>query len=61
MENSNVDYENVMGKHGLSNMNEDGKLVANLCSNDLVIRGTLFPQKSIHKVIWISPDHNTQN
>ena len=62
MGDSKVDYENVMGKHGLSNMIENGELFADLCSkNDLVIGGTLFPHKNIHKATWLLPDSNTQN
>ena len=34
----------------------------NFCStNKLVIDGTIFPHKHIHKVTWISPDDKTEN
>jgi hypothetical protein len=31
--NENTGYEQVMGKHGLGTMNENGKLFANFCAN----------------------------
>lgn len=43
-------------------MNENGELFTEFCSNNnLVIGGTLFPHKNIHKVTWISPNHITEN
>ncbi|VDP53102.1 unnamed protein product [Schistosoma margrebowiei] len=57
----NTGYEDIMGRHGLEERNEDGERFANLCAfNKLVIGGTVFPQKRIHKVTWISPDHTTE-
>lgn len=58
----NTGFEQVMGKHGLGVMNENGELFANHCANNnLVIGGTLFPHKPCHRVIWVSPDMNTEN
>ncbi|VDP20023.1 unnamed protein product [Schistosoma margrebowiei] len=55
-------YEDIMGRHGLGERNENGERFANLCAfNKLVIRGTMFPRKHIHKATWISPDHTTEN
>jgi hypothetical protein len=54
---NNKNFENTMGRHGLGTMNENGERFAELCSsNKLVIGGTLFPHKGIHKATWESPD-----
>ncbi|VDO65291.1 unnamed protein product [Schistosoma margrebowiei] len=58
----NTGYEDIMGRHGLGERNENGERFANLCAfNKLVIGGTIFPHKRIHKTTWTSPDHITQN
>ncbi|VDP58389.1 unnamed protein product, partial [Schistosoma curassoni] len=58
----NTGYEDIMGRHGLEQRNENGERFANLCAfNKLVIGGTIFPHKCIHKATWISPDHTTEN
>ncbi|CAH8550340.1 unnamed protein product [Schistosoma guineensis] len=58
----NTGYEDIMGRHGLGERNENGERFANLCVfNKLVIGGTIFPHKRIHKATWISPDHTTEN
>ncbi|KAH9587026.1 Craniofacial development protein 2 [Schistosoma haematobium] len=42
--------------------NENGERFANLFAfNKLVIGGTIFPHKRIHKITWTSPDHITHN
>jgi len=59
---NNVDIENVIGKHGVGEMSENGELLVELCGlNELRIGGTLFPHKLCHKVTWVSPDSVTQN
>ena len=59
---NNMGYEETMGKHGLGTMNENGEMLANLCAtNQLIIGGSLFPHKRIHKATWVSPDHKTEN
>lgn len=59
---SNQNWESVMGTHGLGTMNENGELFADLCvSYDLVIGGTLFPHRNVHKGTWVSPDGRTVN
>ncbi|CAH8465462.1 unnamed protein product [Schistosoma haematobium] len=58
----NTGYEDIIGRHGLGERNENGERFANLCAfNKLVIGGTIFPHKRIHKTTWTSPDHSTQN
>ena len=52
----NTGYEEVMGKQGLVEMNENGWKFADLCSlNQLVIGGSIFPHKWAHKAKWRSP------
>ncbi|VDP46580.1 unnamed protein product [Schistosoma margrebowiei] len=58
----NTGYEDIMGRHGLGERNENGERFANLCAfNKLVIGDTIFPHKRIHKATWISSDHTTEN
>ncbi|VDO97370.1 unnamed protein product [Schistosoma margrebowiei] len=58
----NTGYEDIMGRHGPGQRNENGERFANLCAfNKLVIGVTIFPHKCIHKATWISPDHTTEN
>ena len=55
-------YEDIMGTHGLGQMNENGERFADLCAlNQLVIGGSIFPHKRVHKATWISPKHVTEN
>ena len=58
----NKGYEDIMGTHGLGQMNENVERFADLCAlNQLVIGGSIFPHKRIHKATWISPNHGTEN
>ena len=58
----NKGKEITMGKEALGIMNENGELFSDFCAfNDLVIGGSIFPHKNIHKETWISPDGNTKN
>nr|KAG5690109.1 hypothetical protein BaRGS_010700 [Batillaria attramentaria] len=58
----NTGYEDTMGTHGLGQMNENGERFADFCAlNQLVIGGSIFPHKRIHKATWRSPDHITEN
>jgi len=58
----NVGWEKVMGQHGLGRMNENGERLAKFCGNsDLVIGGSLFKHRDIHKITWTSPNARDQN
>ena len=58
----NTGYEDTMGTQGLGVMNDNGERFADLCANNqLVIEGSIFPHKRIHKATWISPDHVMEN
>ncbi|KAK2715100.1 hypothetical protein QYM36_009927 [Artemia franciscana] len=52
----------VLGLHGLGQINENGALLVDFAlSNDLVVGGTLFEHKNVHKYTWTSPDDLTRN
>ena len=52
----------VLGYHGIGDMNNNGLRLVEFCAeNDMVVGGTLFQHKTIHKCTWTSPDSNTHN
>ncbi|KAK2719867.1 hypothetical protein QYM36_005368 [Artemia franciscana] len=52
----------VMGHHGFGTINENRpRFVSFTMGNDLLICGTLFKHKYIHKYTWISPDSTAKN
>ena len=58
----NEGIENIMGKEGLGSKNENGDRLIDFCVRQgIVIGGTIFPHKDIHKATWISPDGRTKN
>ncbi|VDP48342.1 unnamed protein product [Schistosoma margrebowiei] len=58
----NTGYEDIMGRHGMVERNENEERFANQCAfKKLIIGGTIFPHKRIHKSTWISLDHTTEN
>ena len=58
----NIGREHVMGKCGIGTMNDNGERLADFCEgNNLLIGGTLFQHKDIHKTTWTSPDGVTKN
>ena len=58
----NSGYEEVMGKQGLGRMNENGEMLADVFAfNNMIIGGSVFPHRRIHKATWVSPDHRTEN
>ncbi|CAH8291638.1 unnamed protein product, partial [Heterobilharzia americana] len=58
----NTGRELTMGREALGEINENGELFAEFCAfNDLVIGGSVFRHKDIHKATWTSPDGHTKN
>ena len=58
----NTGREQVMGGHGEGEINANGELFVDMCAfNSMVIGGSIFPNKRIHKVTWVSPDHHTES
>ena len=52
----------VLGQHGRGVRNENGERLCEFCEmNGLVIKGTIFPHKEIHKATWTSPNGRTKN
>ena len=60
--NDNSDYERIIGTHGLETQNDKGEQLCDFCQiNGLVITGTLFPHRDIHKATWRSADGRVAN
>jgi hypothetical protein len=58
----NTGYESFMGKHGIGTRNDNGERFVDLCDNrQLVIGGTLFINKDMHKLTWYSNDGTTRS
>ena len=56
----NTGREMAMGTEGSGCINNKGTRLSDLCvENNLVISGTLFKHRYIHKTTWRSPDNNT--
>ncbi|KAI0233499.1 hypothetical protein LSAT2_016251, partial [Lamellibrachia satsuma] len=56
----NTGKERAMGTEGFGCINNNGERLSDLCvENNLVIGGTLFKHRNIHKTTWTSPDNNT--
>ncbi|XP_071151821.1 craniofacial development protein 2-like [Mytilus edulis] len=59
---TNIGSEEVMGKHGLGEINNNGERLVEMCTmNNLVIGGTIFEHKNIHKATWVSPNGKVKN
>ena len=59
----NTNRERTIGKEGLGTypMNDNGERMCDFCDhNGLVVGGTLFKHRDIHKTTWTSPDGNTK-
>ena len=58
----NDGYESCMGQEGLGERNDNGRRFCDLClENGLIIGGSVFQHKRIHKETWTSPDGQTHN
>lgn len=58
----NRGMEHVMGKHGIGTLTVNGELLLEFCNTfNLIIGGSFFPHKRIHKITWVSPDQKTEN
>ena len=56
----NKGIERAMGTEGFGCINNNGERLSDLCvENNLVIGGTLFKHRNVHKTTWRSPDDNT--
>ena len=59
---NNEGKELVMGKQGCGIINDNGRRLVIFCEdNNLVIGGSIFKHKDIHKWTWTSPDGQTRN
>ena len=60
--NDNMGVESIMGTHAMGNINNNGERLLEFClMNGMLIGGSLFQHKDIHKQIWISPDGLVSN
>ena len=58
----NTNHDRAMGKEGCGSMNDNGERLLETCmAYDLVIGGTLFPHREIHKLTWCSPNGRDKN
>ena len=58
----NEGYENIIGSHGVGEINDNGERLVDFCGlNNLVVKGTIFPHKLIHKQTWTSSGGKTKN
>ena len=58
----NSHWSAVMEKHGVGTQNNNGMRLIEYCAeHDLLIGGTLFDHRTIHKTTWRSPDNVTSN
>ena len=49
------------GRQGLGTVNDNGERLKYISDfNEMVITGTVFPHKEIHKQTWLSPDGRTK-
>ncbi|CAH8866037.1 unnamed protein product [Trichobilharzia szidati] len=57
LEPDNTGRELSMGREAFEKMNENGELFSDFYAfNELVIGGSVYKHKYIHKATWVSPD-----
>lgn len=60
--NNNTGCQQAMGTHGTGTRTDNGDRLIELCMHhQLVIGGSLFPHKDIHKYTWTAPRGGTRN
>ena len=60
--NDNKGYEDILGIHGIGVLNDNGQRLIDFCQlNDLVIGGSLFQHKDIHKTTWTASNGLIKN
>jgi len=58
----NDGHSRALGKEGMGSINENGERLVELCEEyNLVIGGTLFKHKNVHKYTWTSPNSRDRN
>jgi endonuclease/exonuclease/phosphatase family metal-dependent hydrolase len=58
----NTGLKNVMGRYGMGARNENGEMFTDIFMNyNLVIGGSLFPHKNIHKATWVALNQRISN
>ena len=58
----NVNFERVMGREGCGVQNDNGERLVEWCASyNMIIGGTLFPYRNIHKLTCTSPNERDQN
>ncbi|XP_043862226.1 craniofacial development protein 2-like [Drosophila santomea] len=59
---NNTGLRSVMGQHGTGTRNDNEERLVELCQLfQLVIGGTIFPHKDVHKYSWTSSSGSTRN
>ncbi|KAL0187117.1 hypothetical protein M9458_018787, partial [Cirrhinus mrigala] len=59
---NNTHHDRAMGSHGCGVMNDNGERLVEFCTlNNMVIGGTLFPHRDIHKLTRCSPNGRDKN
>lgn len=60
--NNNHGLSEIMGQHGMGTKNNNGERFIEFCQTfQLVIGGSIFPHKNIHKYTWTSANGYTRN